>query len=119
MIKWIPVLSGIIRSTLIIISIPIVVGNIICVSKHIRLLSLSLSWMIIKLQSISSVQLWSESLQNSMKSFPSQHREQQSVQSQQSYSQIQFPLCPLQCYISQVIYTFGLLLDKGLETWTY
>lgn len=41
LIKWSRVLSGIIRGTLIIISIPIVAGNIICVSKHIRLLSLS------------------------------------------------------------------------------
>lgn len=42
LIKWMRVLSGIIRSPLIIISIPVVVGNTICVSKHIRLLSLSL-----------------------------------------------------------------------------
>lgn len=36
LIKWIYVLSGIIKSMLIIISIPIMVGNIICLGKHIR-----------------------------------------------------------------------------------
>lgn len=36
LIRWLSVLSGIIRSMLISISIPIMFG-IICVSKHIRL----------------------------------------------------------------------------------